>query len=453
MIKRQKITGSIRDNWPSLSCTARLGLVCEILILIFLTCIILTPVSAGEKYMAGFPEMTAAVSGTNEFSPGDDATIAVRLQNQGLNEYKFVQSGIIDRDDLPNTAKLMTVTLGQGDSPIIIKSDPQMIGDLKGGSSTVVNFNVKIPRDAPVGTFDLPLNLKYTYLWMADQYGTDTIQYRYRKENETLMLPVKIKPELQFSIISSNAEHINAGTEGYLTLVIQNTGQEDGKNAVLKITGSDNSPAIPTDGSTFIGDFSRGAEVTVKSKISVNRDAESNTYPLDVYINYENYEGDTVDTERTTIGIPVGEKVSFTSVSDPIEISPGQKKAITVVFQNSGGATVYSAQARISVVDPFTSDDDTAFLGTVAPGETREATFEISVDGSAIEKEYGLDSEVRFRDALDNSIISDPIKVRITVVKDAGIGGFLGSSPVILVITAVAIIGGGYWLYRRRQKD
>ncbi len=453
MIKRQKMTCLIRDNWPSLPCTARLGLVCEILILIFLTCVILTPVSAGEKYMAGFPELTAAVSGTNEFSPGDDATIAVRLQNQGLNEYKFVQSGIIDRDDLPNTAKLMTVTLGQGDSPIIIKSDPQMIGDLKGGSSTVVNFNVKIPRDAPVGIFDLPLNFKYTYLWMADQYGTDTIQYRYRKENETLMLPVKIKPELQFSIISSNAEHINAGTEGYLTLVIQNTGQEDGKNAVLKIARSDNSPAIPTDGSTFIGDFSKGAEVTVKFKISVNRDAESNTYPLDVYINYENYEGDTVDTDRTTIGIPVGEKVSFTSVSDLIEISPGQKKAITVVFQNSGGATVYSAQARISVVDPFTSDDDTAFLGTVAPGETREATFEISVDGSAIEKEYGLDSEVRFRDALDNSIISDPIKVRITVVKDAGIGVFLGSSPVILVIIAVAIIGGGYWLYRRRQKD
>jgi len=417
------------------------------LISIILACIVIVPVSAGEKYMAGSPELTAAVSGTNEFSPGDDATIAVRLQNQGLNEYKFVQSGIIDRDDLPNTAKLITITLGQGDSPLIIKSDPQMIGDLKGGSSVLVNFNVKIPRNATAGIFDLPLNIQYTYLWMAEQYGTDTIQYRYREETETLLLPVKIKPELQFSIVSSSTEHINAGTEGYLNLVIENTGREDGKNAILKIARNDNSPVIPTDSSTFIGEFSPGSQFSSQFKISVNSDAESKTYPLDVYINYENYEGDIVDTDRATIGIPVGEKVGFAVISDPIQISPGQKKVISVQYQNTGGATVYSAQARISAVDPFTSDDDTAFLGTLCPGETREATFEISVDGSATQKEYGLDSEVRFRDALDNSVISDPVKVRIMVVEGSKIG-----IALILGIIAVGIIGGGYWYYQRRQK-
>ena len=118
------------------------------------------------------PNSAAAVSGTNEFSPGDDAVIAVRLQNSGLNEYKFVQSGIINRDDLPNTAKLITLTLGAGDSPLVIKSDPQMIGDLKGGDSILVNFNVKIPRNATFGTYDLPLNILYTYLHNADQYRT-----------------------------------------------------------------------------------------------------------------------------------------------------------------------------------------------------------------------------------------------------------------------------------------
>lgn len=436
---------SLPCNTTSGSWLRRLGY--GMLISILLACVLIAPVSAGEKYMAGSPELTAAVSGTNEFSPGDDATIAVRLQNQGLNEYKFVQSGIIDRDDLPNTAKLMVVTLGQGDSPIIIKSDPQMIGDLKGGSSILVNFNVKVPRNATAGTFDLPLNVKYTYLWMADQYGTDTIQYRYREVDETLMLPVKIKPELQFSIISSDTEYINAGSEGYLTLVIQNTGQENGKKAVLKVARSDNSPVIPTDSSTFIGDFPTGAEITSTFKISVNSDAESKSYPLDVYINYENYEGDSEDTERTTIGIPVGEKVGFAVISDPIQISPGQKKVITIQYQNTGGATAYNAQARISAVDPFTSADDSAYLGTLAPGETREVSFEISVDSSATKKEYGLDSEVRYRDALDNSVISDPIKVQITIVEGSNTGIILS-----LGIIAVLLIGGGYWYYRRRQK-
>jgi len=261
------------------------------------------------------------------------------------------------------------------------------------------------------------------------------------------LLPVKIKPELQFSIISSATENLNAGTEGYLTLVIQNTGQYDGKKAILKIARNDNSPVIPTDSSSYIGDFPQGAEVTSKFKVSVSSDAEAKTYPLDVYINYEDYEGDIVDSDGTTIGIPVGGKAEFTVVSNPIELSPGQKKAVTVQYTNTGEATVYSAQARISAVDPFTSDDDTAFLGTFAPGETKEATFEISVDSSATEKEYGLDSELRFRDSLDNSIISDPIKVPIEVVKSSNSGFYL-----LIGVLIVGIIGGGYYYYQRRQK-
>jgi hypothetical protein len=322
-----------------------------------------------------------------------------------------------------------------------------MIGDLKGGSSTIVKFNVKIPKNATVGTYDLPLNLKYTYLWMAEQMGTDSIQYIYKDVNQTLHLPLKIKPVLQFSILSVDTERINAGTEGYLTLVINNTGQENGKKAIVKIARNDDSMIIPTDASAYIGDFPVGAEVTSAFKISVSNEAESKTYPLDVYINYENYEGDIVDSERTTIGIPVGGKTEFEVVSEPIEISSGQKKTVTVQYENTGDTTVYSAQARISAVDPFTSDDDTAFLGTFAPGEVKEATFEISVDSTATSKEYGLDSEVRYRDALDNSIISDPIKVRIEVVERSSLGLYLLGGLI-----AVAILGGAYYYYSRRQK-
>lgn len=416
------------------------------LIAMVLACVAITPVSAGERYMTGSPELTAAVSGTNEFSPGDSVVIAVQLQNQGLNELKFVGSGIITRDDQPNTAKLITATLGSGDSPFIIKSDPQMIGDLQGGGSTVIKFNVKIPKNATVGTYDLPLNLKYTYLRQAEQLGTDSIQYIYKDMNQTLDLPVKIKPVLQFSVISADTEHLNAGTEGYLTLVIKNTGQEDGKKAIVKIAQNDNSMIIPTDASSYIGDFPVGEELTSSFKVSVKNEAESKTYPLDVYINYENYEGDIVDSERTTIGVPVGSKTEFAVVSDPIGISSGQKKTVTVQYENTGDATVYSAQARISAVDPFTSNDDTAFLGTIAPGEVKEATFEISVDSTATQKEYGLDSEVRYRDALDNSVISDPIKVRIEVVEPSHAGLY-----IIIGLIVVGIIGGGYYYHRRRQ--
>jgi len=47
--------------------------------------------------MAGSPELAAHITGTNEFSPGDDVNLVIAVDNTGLNEYKIVQSGIIDR--------------------------------------------------------------------------------------------------------------------------------------------------------------------------------------------------------------------------------------------------------------------------------------------------------------------------------------------------------------------
>jgi hypothetical protein len=134
-------------------------------------------------------------------------------------------------------------------------------------------------------------------------------------------------------------------------------------------------------------------------------------------------------------------------------MTAGQKKTITVLYKNTGGATVYNAQARISAVDPFTCSDDTAFLGTIAPGETKEADFLVSVAGSATPKEYGLDSEIRFRDSLDNSRISDPLKVRILVGANPGIVGGLVQNPLLLGILVVLCIAGiaGYVTWNRKR--
>lgn len=103
-------------------------------ILVIFIGLLMVPVNAATKYMSGGPEMTVSIAGTNEFSPGDDANIKVYIENRGLIDIKFVQSSIVERDDLPNTAKLVRATLQSGDAPLTIKSDPQMVGDIGGGN-------------------------------------------------------------------------------------------------------------------------------------------------------------------------------------------------------------------------------------------------------------------------------------------------------------------------------
>jgi hypothetical protein len=416
-------------------------------------CICVTaPVMAGSKYMAGSPELSAYISGTNEFSPGDDVKLTIVIENTGLNEFKFVQSGIVDRDDQPNTAKFLTVALNAGDAPLVIKSDPQMLGDLKGASSANAVFSTKIRSDAPSGTYQVPLSLNYTYLYEADQYGVDTIQYYYKTIDETLLIPIKIKSDISIDVISAVPEHLNVGSEGYIDMKIKNTGFMDGSKAVVKILRNGNSPVIPTDSSVYIGDFPSGSTVDCRYKVTVSSNAERQTYPIDVVVVYQNNEGDFITSRSDTVGIPVGGKADFSIISPPGEMNPGNKKVITVEYKNTGDTAIYSAQARISAVDPFTSNDDTAYIGDLKPGESKTVSFVITVDRTATIKEYGLDSEIRYRDALDNTYISDTMKVKVDVTAPAGITTIL-SNPIYLSIIIAAVIGIIYLVYHYRKKN
>jgi hypothetical protein len=416
-------------------------------ILVILIGLIISPVMAGTKYLSGGPDITAAIAGTNEFSPGQETVFTVNIENKGLIDIKFVQSGIVERDDLPTTAKLVRATLLPGDAPILVKSDPQLVGDIAGGKRVQVPFIAKIDETAPAGEYLLPLVLQYTYLRDAEQYGQDSITYIYKEVNETIDLPVRIKPEVYVSVESFSAEHLNAGNEGYLVMQLKNTGHVNATSAVVKIARNGNSPVIPTDSSIYVGDFPINGTIETRFKLSISREAGDQSYPLDVFLVYEDESGEILTSKVTTIGVPVKGKISFVVTTDPEPITAGDKQVIEVTYQNKGSGTAYSAQSRISAVDPFTSSDDTAFLGDLGPGETAVARYEVSADESATSKEYGLDSEIQYRDALGNSQISDTMKVRVTVEEPSPV-----LSILLIVVLIGAIIAAGYYFLVMKKK-
>lgn len=407
------------------------------------------PVMGVTTYLSDGPQMSAAITGTNEFSPGQDATISVIVQNRGLNIDKFVMLGTIDREDVPTTAKMVTVGLLQGNAPVIVKSDPQNIGDLPSQKTATVRIATKITSDATEGEYTLPLTIRYLYLAASSQEAADILQSDYQWRNETIPLTVKIKPSVKIEVLEAIPENISVGSGGYLNLKIKNAGFEDGKKATVKLVRNGNSPVIPTDSNIYIGDFPRNGTVTCRYKVAISSDAENQTYPVDVAVSYENNDGDMVTSASDTIGVLVLGKLTFAMVSDPVSVTPGSENVIAIQYRNTGTQTAYHAQARLSVVDPFTSSDNNAYLGDLKPGDTATAQFKISTDSAATAQDHALDTEVRYRDALDNSQVSDTFKVdiRVSPSPPTGIIAFL---PVFLL--AALVIGAGYYLLVMRKK-
>jgi hypothetical protein len=405
---------------------------------------------AGSMYLSGAPDLVAAINGTNEFSPGSEQNIVIHIRNTGVDGVKIVQPGGGASGDPPSTARMVTITLMPGDAPVGIKTNSQMVGDIASGKEVFSTFSVHVDQDAGGGTYLLPLLVNYTYLASEEKVGSDSVIFRYNTETVLLDIPFNVRDEVIIAVNDVNAEDLNAGGDGYITLSIENTGTLAGNNTIARIFQGEGSPIVPIDGGVFIGSFPTGAVEITRFKVRVDENAGQEQYPLNVAVEYRDQSGATRLSPAVTIGVPVVGKTEFSVIEKPVWMYRGSKEIIEVEYENTGATTVYSAQARISAVDPFVAYDDTSFIGDLAPGDRVRAQFEIGVDKSATIKEYGLDTEIRYRDSVDANRISDPMKVSISVRERTGILRIL-YDPVLMSMIIAIIIGVVYYFYVHRR--
>jgi hypothetical protein len=423
-----------------------------LLTLLACSVLIAAPASAVTQHLGSGPSFTATMTGTNEFVPGQDATISILIKNTGLDSMKQVAMGTIEPEDQQNTAKSVTIGLNSSGDAVIVKTDPQMVGDIQGGNSVTVTFRAKISANATTGReYQLPLTLSYKYPRVIVQEQADVFEFTYNEAEDTLPVIIRIKPEVKAEIIEAVPEQLTKGSEGYLNLKIRNTGMENGTMASVKLIRNGQSPIIPVDSTLYIGDFPSGGIVASRYKVSVSQDASNQTYPVDLVVSYTNREGTVVTSSVTTVGVPVNAKPVFTIQSVVPEVARGAEKIIEVQYRNDGSVPVYYAQARITQHDPITISDNNAYLGEIAPGASATARYEVTTDGAAEIATYSFDSTVRYRDALGTSLESDTIPVQISVVPAA-------STPAGTLVLAGCILAGiiiciAFVVYRQKNKS
>ncbi|WP_319579447.1 S-layer protein [uncultured Methanospirillum sp.] len=421
----------------------------SVIFFIFLIVILISitsPVYAGDKYSSGEMVLTAGIGGSNELQIGEKTQVIVTVANAGLINMKFVNTGTITPDYLPTTALSLTALLDGGTSPVQVSSDPQVLGDVKAGTVVQAPFVVTVPDYAQAGSYQLPLTVKYKYMDEATQHGLDEIQYSFKEEEQTLYIPVTLRKSVRLDVNSINTGDLYVGGDGHIIINVTNTGSDDGKNTVFYLEPVGKGPIAPYQDSVYQGDFPAKTSATLSYKVSVASNADpSIQYPLTLQAVYTDYQGLTAQSDKKSISAGFRPKISFVIGDQQNTINSGGEGVITVHYKNTGSDTIYNAQAGITIVDPFTSEDDQAYLGMMKPGDTAVAKFKLNVNSGSTAKQYALDSEIRYTDENLTEFVSDPIKVPVTVTDSSG-NTMLISGIIILII-----IGGGYLYLRRRQ--
>ncbi|WP_230972162.1 COG1361 S-layer family protein [Archaeoglobus neptunius] len=294
------------------------------------------------------------------------------------------------------------------------------IGDLKPGETAEATFYLKINMKEG-GVY--PLHIKAVYL---DDYGKLT-----ESDSTTFGIKVKDAPEIKVKNVESRV-YVNA--RGDVTVIL--TSNTDLKDVSVKITAQP--PLSVLSSEYYVGDVKAGEDFTAVFKLKASSEANPVTYPADITVVFKSMD-EYIELDPIRIGVKVNPKMEFKVIGKP-RIAAGESKIITFTVRNAGQFEVKDATARLTIVDPFSSSDDTAYLGNLKPGESANASFKISVDSDATPKVYALNLEVKYKDPEGEWAFSEPTKAIIEVTPARPPYVLYGIVVLIVVVSVIVYL-------------
>jgi len=326
---------------------------------------------------------------------------------------------------LPTTSMPTSLPPSNVQSTALLSTNAVFVGDLEPGKVVTATFPVKINVDDG-GNYTFEVRAIY-----LDEYGNVL-------ESEPVPFGVHVAPPPKIEI-KRVWSGVYVGSSGNVVVELSVDKPLKEASVLLQV----NPPLSVISASYYLGNVVPGKTYEATFKVKALDDASPVEYPATLLVKYKSM-NEWVVSDPIRIGIKVNHKMSFEVIGVP-KIAQGEEKVITVEIKNLGNVTAREATARITIVDPFSSSDDTAYIGTLKPGEVKRISFKIKVSKDATPKIYGLDLEVKYKNPEGDWVISEPTKMEIEVVPAKPNFLLFGS------ILGIAIVCGiGYALRRRR---
>ncbi len=375
------------------------------------------------KVVVERPEVSLkVVNVTSDITAGGKGKIVLTITNDGYAKAEnlfvtlttppgFVVSGLKEVDVKKYTSALQKL-LGSQFIPIsvpeielppelqtILTKSAVFVGDLAPGQNVTITFSVEANTDEG-GVY--PFQIRGIYTSDDEVKQTNAV---------TFGVEVRDKPKIVVEKVISN---VYAGSKGDVVIKIKSDRPLKSLKAKLEVKP----PLTALSEEYFAGDVS---EAELKFKVKASTDAENTVYPAKLTLFYDL--GGKEASDSVDVGIEVKEKVRFEVIGKGV-LEAGKEGYVTVKVKNLGAYEIREATARITVVDPFSTTDDTSYIGDLKPGEAKNVTFKLKVDGDATPKTYALNLEVKYKDLNDEWVISEPVKLPIEVKASKRIPGF-----------------------------
>lgn len=422
---------------------------------VLLAVLFLFSAPAGANSITSYeePDLVTNVEGENVVESGETVTLQVAVQNRGSYTGKARAtpdhlSGL-ETIDTPGTTIGTVAEFNEGGAPVDVRTGSQMVGIVSQREPAFVPLTVEIDDDAEPGRYEIPIEFEYEYVRVAisdDDGGTQRDFQVIRKEQtEEESIEIQIEETVDLEVLDVRGEGLRAGDDGSLTATVMNDGRETANNARLKFVSSEQFTA--RDALKSVGDLAPDGSATAEFRVSVAESYVGGDSPVEMTLEYEDENDVTKETAPETGSVSVNSDVDFSVEAEAEEMYVDSVGAVHATVTNTGETAVEGARFVLRENPPFQPVSRKSSIGTLAPGESAEASFRVEVSDRAVAQSYPVEGHVEYQDSFDETRESNSVtdSVEVGPERDIDVSGSpsVGAGATETVEFEVENTGGG----------
>ncbi|MFB6085850.1 MAG: COG1361 S-layer family protein [Halodesulfurarchaeum sp.] len=349
-------------------------------------------VGPGMAVAAEDPRFETTI-GQNYVVPGQTESLSVTLLNDAE-----------DADDRVEPATNVVVELEPGDTPFTVTSGPRYLGTVRDGQPRQIRFAIDVPQNVESGVYTLPVEITYEY--DGDERETTTASVR-----------VRIADRAKFALVETTGD-VMVNSDGKMTVTVENVGSEGATEATLRMKSRNGAIAFEgaQSGVRSVGALAPGERRTVTYTITATDRANPGRYPVTGTVRYDNEDGARRASRPLSGTVSVIREQSFSLRVGDADLRVDREGTISVSVRNTGPRSVTSANLVLQSTGRSIHPEQTEFaLGTLEPGESTNATFEMTVDDDAMATPRHLRFQVTYREKDGDRKAGDRHALRVNI--------------------------------------
>jgi hypothetical protein len=361
--------------------------------------------------VGGSPDLSVSVA-DNRLDPGDATDVELSIQNRGELNY----SSDSQIDGRATTARGVTVqATTDADAPIEVKTPTQSVGSITDGSLAQVPIRVVIEKDAAPGTYDLDLELEYSYF---SNYDTDgPIVEKTVDVERSIELDVRSRPRFDVELVDSD---VAIGDSGPVTVSVTNDGDATAENARLELSSGNSGLTFEgsAEAQTNLATLSPGERRNVTVESAVAEGGQQRNYSVSAAIAYEDSAGRAATSTDHRFGVRPAPERSFAVEGVESDLRVDEERTITGQLRNDGAVAVDNVVLQLETPNPNidVSEPEVA-LGRLDAGESSDFSFDVSVSDNAQPGDRQFTLTAEYRTQADDRRTSDPLDAQVSIAE------------------------------------